>query len=241
MLSGPTFRAFWSGFRALMPLWLGVIPFGLAYAVTARSAGLTIGETQLMSLAVFAGSSQFSAASLVSLGASGAVIVLATFLINLRHLLYGLSLGRQVQLTWPQKLIAAFFLTDEAYGVTVTVRAATFPFLLGAELSLFTVWNACTFIGALLGAGIPDPASLGVDFIFPLAFLALLIPLLQTRVDAFTALFAGVVALVAARFVSSGLEILIASVLGSLLGAWLTGGEPAARKSMETQPEGERR
>lgn len=54
--------AFWRGFRALLPLWPGMVPFAVAYAVTARAGGLSVWETQLMSLTVFAGASQFAAA-----------------------------------------------------------------------------------------------------------------------------------------------------------------------------------
>ena len=39
-------RAFARGFAALAPLWIGVMPFGLAYAVIARDAGLSILETR---------------------------------------------------------------------------------------------------------------------------------------------------------------------------------------------------
>jgi len=219
---------FRSGFRAMAPLWLGVIPFGLAYAVLARGAGLSLVETQALSLLVFAGSSQVSAVGLFARGASGAGIVFTTLLLNVRHLLYGLSLGRDVPLTRRQRLVAAFFLTDEAYGVSVARGARTFPFVLGAELSLYVTWNLATLAGALLGGVIPDPEKLGVDFVFPLAFLALLIPLLRRRVDVLVALLAGALAWLLARSLPGGLPILIAGVVGSLLGAVLTRGREDA-------------
>ncbi len=217
--------SFAHGFRAMMPLWLGAAPFGLAYAVTARAAGLSIWETQFMSLAVFAGGAQFSAAGLFGVGASAATILLTTFLLNARHLLYGLSLGRSVALGRSERLVAAYFLTDEAYGVSVAAGATSFPFVLGAELSMFVVWNSFTLIGALIGQGIPDPVRLGVDFVFPLAFLALLIPLLQTRIDLLVAGFAGLLAVVGARLWAGGVAVLVAGIGGSLVGAWLTRGE----------------
>ncbi|MEX2542016.1 MAG: hypothetical protein WD314_09405 [Trueperaceae bacterium] len=37
--------SFGSGFRAMLPLWVGVIPFGMAYAVSARAAGLSLFDT----------------------------------------------------------------------------------------------------------------------------------------------------------------------------------------------------
>ena len=208
-----------------MPLWLGVAPFGLAYAVIARDAGLSLVETQALSVLVFAGSSQVSAVGLFGRGAGGIEIVLTTFLLNVRHVLYGVSLGRMVPLTTRERLVAAYFLTDEAYGVSVARGARSFAFVLGAELSLFLTWNIATFAGALLGGVIPDPERIGVDFVFPIAFLALLVPLLRRRADVAVALFAGALAWLLARGLPGGLPVLGAGVAGSLLGALLTRGD----------------
>lgn len=215
------------GFRAMMPLWLGVVPFGFAYAVVARDAGLSLLETQALSVFVFAGSAQVSAVGLFARGAGGLEIVLTTFLLNVRHVLYGMSLGRQVPMTPRERLVGAYFLTDEAYGVSVARGARRFPYVLGAELSLFVTWNIATLAGALVGGAIPDPERLGVDFVFPIAFLALLVPLLRTRADVAVAVFAGAVAWLLARGVPGGLPILGAGVAGALLGAVLTRGADA--------------
>ena len=222
----PFWPTFWRGFRALTPLWLGIIPFAVAYAVTARAAHLSLLETQLMSLTVFAGASQFAAAGLFAAGASGWGIVGTTFLLNVRHVLYGLSLAQQLPLTPVQRLLGAQFLTDEAYGVTVVQGARepgglSFAFLLGAELSLYAVWNAATLAGALAGAVLPDPAALGVGVIFPLAFLGLLIPLLGDRTTVLVALLSGLGAWGLSRVLPGGLVVLLAGVGGALLGAAL--------------------
>jgi 4-azaleucine resistance transporter AzlC len=216
------------GFWALAPLWLGVVPFGLAYAITARAAGLSVLETQALSALVFAGSAQFSAVGLFATGAAGLEIVLTTLLLNIRHLLYGVSLGRRFRLTVGERPVAAFFLTDEAFGIAAGAREErSFSFLLGAELSLYLVWNLATLGGFLLGTAIPDPARLGVDLIFPLAFLALLVPLVRTRAELAVALCSGALAYLLARMLPGGLPILLTGIAGSLLGAFLTrGSEP---------------
>ena len=229
MAKADTQAAFARGFWVLAPLWLGVIPFGLAYAVTARSAGLSLLETQALSALVFAGSAQLSAVGLFATGAAGVEIVLTTLLLNVRHVLYGLSLGRGLRLTRRERPVAAFFLTDEAFGVVAAAKERSFPFLLGAELSLFMMWNIATLGGFLLGAAIPDPARLGVDLIFPLAFLALLVPLVRTRVELLVAVAAGALAFGLAQALPGGLPILITGICGSLLGAFLTRGTPADR------------
>ncbi len=229
MAGKDTREAFARGFSIIAPLWLGVVPFGVAYAVTARDAGLSLLQTQALSALVFAGSAQLSAVGLFAAGAAGLEIVLTTLLLNVRHALYGLSLGQEIRLTRAERPVAAFFLTDEAFGVVAAARERSFPFLLGAELSLFTVWNLATFGGFLLGAAIPDPERLGVDLIFPLAFLALLVPLVRTRFELIVALASGALAFGLGRVLPGGLPILLTGIGGSLLGAFLTRGTPADR------------
>lgn len=211
------------GFRAMVPLWLGVIPFALVFAVTARDAGLSLLETQALSALVFAGSAQFSAVGMVAAGAGGLSIVLTTFLLNVRHLLYGLSLARRIPMRDRDLVPAAFFLTDEAFGVTAASGARTVRFLLGAELSLYVVWNLATLVGALTAQAVPDPERLGVDLVFPLSFLALLVPLLRGRIELLVAVVSGALAWTLSRWLPGGMPILLTGIAGSLLGAWLTG------------------
>lgn len=219
-------KEFKAGFMAVLPLWLGMLPFAIAYAVAARGAGLTVFETQAMSLIVFAGASQFGAAGMFAAGVQPFAIIFTTLLVNLRHLLYGLNLGRGSRLGKGAELLAAHLLTDEAFGVTVASGRHGGLYLIGAGTSVFVIWNVGTLAGALLSAQIPDPAALGVDFVFPLAFLALLLPLLRNRPAWIVALVSGVLALVLSRFVNTGVMVMVTGVAGSLLGAWLTGRKP---------------
>ena len=214
---------FWRGFKAIMPLYLGIIPFALAYAVTARASGLGILETQGLSLLVFAGASQFSAAPLLGAGANGFAIVLTTFLLNVRHLLYGIAVARVLpNMTFAQRFFGAFFLTDEAFGTFIASGIKDYRFFYGACMSLFVSWNAFTFVGALASSLVPDPVKLGVDLVFPLSFLALLVPILKTRLEWLVAGVSALLALVLVPRLPSGLGIMLVGILGSLLGAYLT-------------------
>lgn len=226
MGSGHGRAAFARGFRAMVPLWLGVVPFGIVYAVLARDAGLSLVETQALSVLVFAGSAQISAVGLFGTGAAALEIVSTTFLLNVRHVLYGLSLGRRVPLRGWRRPTAAYFLTDEAFGVVAGRNERTFAFLLGVELSLFLTWNLATLAGAVAGTAVTDPGELGLDLVFPLAFLALLVPLVRTRVELVVAAVSGALAYALSEGLPGGLPILFTGVAGSLLGAALTRGRP---------------
>ncbi len=225
---------FWRGFKAIIPLYLGVIPFALAYAVTARASGLGILETQALSVLVFAGASQFSAAPLLGAGANGLAIILTTFLLNVRHLLYGISVARALpNMTLKQRIIAAYFLTDEAFGTFLASGVRDYRFLLGACLSLFASWNAFTLVGALASSLVPDPVALGIDLVFPLSFLAILMPLLKTKTEWIVAGGSSLLALVLVPRLPSGLGILLVGILGSLLGAILSKNETLEPASLD--------
>jgi 4-azaleucine resistance transporter AzlC len=224
----------------MVPLWAGVVPFGAAYAVTARAAGLSLLDTQLMSLLVFAGGAQFSAAGLVAAGAGPWALVATTFLINVRHVLYGLALGATTPLHGWRRLAAAHLLTDEAFGVHVAHGRGRAPFLLGAGLSLFVVWNAATFVGALFAHRVPDPAAIGLDLVFPLAFLALLLPLLVHRVALVVAASAGAIAWALAPLAGFGVAVLVAGVAGAAIGAaWTRGDVEPVAVVVAPRPDGE--
>ena len=56
-----------SGVKAVLPLMIGVIPFGMIYGILAISVGLPASVAQAMSAIIFAGSSQFVSAQLFGL------------------------------------------------------------------------------------------------------------------------------------------------------------------------------
>lgn len=211
------------GFVDTLPLWIGAAPFGIAYALAARTAGLDPWQTLAMSLLVFAGASQFTAAGLFATGVGGLSIVLTTLVINLRHLLLTASLAPALRgLSLLQRAGLAFGVTDESYAVTVqriVERQATPALLLGSNISLYVCWQLSTIAGMLLGGIIPDPAALGLHLVFPLSFTVLLLPYLRTRPAWVAAVVAGLVGLAMRLLVPGSWYILAAAIAGSVAGA----------------------
>jgi branched chain amino acid efflux pump len=218
-------RLFRRGAVMMLPLWTGVVPFGMAFGVLSRAAGYSIPETQGFSLFIFAGAAQVAAVTLTSQSAGALAILLTTLLLNLRHVLYGLSLSTAMpERVRPPRPLLAYFLTDEAYGLTIReyLDGGGGPlFLFGAELSLFLAFNVATLAGAVLGSLIPDPGRIGLDFVFPLTFLALLLPLLRTRTGVITALISGACALGLSHVIAGGPTVLISTLLAASLGVLL--------------------
>jgi len=223
-------REFLSGIRAELPLLPAVIPFGMIYGVLALEAGIPAGLSLAMSSIVFAGSSQFAATQLIAAGASSAVVVATTFILNLRHSLYSSSLAPYLsRLSARWKWLLGYLLTDEAYAVTISryrrggdeasLRQAHW-FFLGAGLCLWTSWQLSTAAGVFLGAQIPRDWSL--DFTLPLTFIALGIPTLQDRPTLAAALVGGITAVVLAGL-PYRLGLMIGALAGILAGLWADG------------------
>ncbi len=213
------------GFLTTTVLWPGVMPFGIAFAIVAHTGGFNLIETQALSLLVFAGASQLTTVTLAMAGALPLPIILTAFLLNLRHMLYGLSISRWLgDRTRPPRGVLAFFMTDESYGLTTKAFLdgnGSDAFFFGSEVSLFISWNAATLAGSLLGTLLPSPYRIGLDFVFPLAFLALLLPLLRNWRYVVVALSAVVVALVVGRVVAGGVAVLAAGVIAAGIGVVL--------------------
>jgi 4-azaleucine resistance transporter AzlC len=219
-------RAGWSDFRAgfvaAMPIWLGAAPFAAIYAVSALAAGLTPAQTLAMSLCVFGGASQFTAAGLFASGAAPATIIITTLIINARHMLLAASLAPFVRGARPSiKALLAFQLTDESYALGMPrflEGNGSLAYQFGANISIYIIWQCSTAAGMFLGARIPDPATYGLDLVFPLTFIGLLIPLLRDRVSGSVAALAAVLAIGGALTLPGSWYILLAGIVASGVG-----------------------
>lgn len=224
------FKELKEGVKDTIPLMIGVIPFGITCGVMGITVGLLPLEVMMMSAFVFAGSSQFTAITMMGAGVTaGGVILLTTLLLNLRHLLMGFSLASHMQkLPMPLQSLLAFLLTDEAYAVTSTRimnRGYSKEYHLGVSLSLYVIWFSATAIGAYLGSYIPDPLAWGLDFAMPATFLVLLLPLLSDKNNRITCLVAAVTSIVTAIYLPGKWYIIITCLFSSVVGGLLSKGE----------------
>lgn len=107
-----------NGMRSAVPVILGFVPVGIAYAIMARQAGFSVLQTCGMSLTVFAGASQMMAVGMYVQGASVIAMILATFILNLRHLIMSTCVVNQMRGdSTIIKLLAAFGVTDESFAI----------------------------------------------------------------------------------------------------------------------------
>jgi 4-azaleucine resistance transporter AzlC len=213
---------FFAGVRAQLPLLLGVAPFGMAYGAYAAKSGLPSAPAQAMSAIAFGGAGQFVGVRLYTNAVPAAVIVLATLLVNGRHMLYSASLAPYTDhLAARWRWLLAYLLTDEAYATAITryrrgdVSPHAHWFFFGAGTALWVIWQATTAIGVFGGGAVPDSWSL--EFALPLTFLAILIPALKSRPAAAAAIVGGAFAVIGFRW-PYGTGLLTAIMVGMVAG-----------------------
>jgi 4-azaleucine resistance transporter AzlC len=226
---------FWRGARTEAPILLGTVPFGIIYGIIAVQSGIPPQIVFAMSSIVFAGSAQVIGAELITGSVPALVVLITTFIVNLRHALYSASLQPFVKHLSPLwKIGLAYLLTDEAY--VVAIAHYTDPdapelrykhwYYLGAGLLLWSSWQVATFIGVFFSSQLSaESLNIGfpLEFALPLTFIALVVPALRDRPAVLAAAAAGltavVVSLLEIRFGSNyRLSLLTAALVGVVVG-----------------------
>lgn len=228
----PLTSTFVQGVRAATPVLLGYMPIGFAFGILARGAGLSVAEIGLMSLLVYAGASQFIGASLIAAGTAAPVIISATFLVNLRHLLMSTALVPALRQNpaWQNSLLA-YGITDETFALNTALlqgRPANPGFVAGLHVAAQSTWVLASVLGALAGQMAGNTTvieRLGLDFALPAMFVGLLVPNLvgderRPRLGA-AVVAAGTAVAVAVLFPGTSWAIIVATVVAATVGVML--------------------
>ncbi|MEQ5801131.1 AzlC family ABC transporter permease [Halomonas sp. H10-9-1] len=169
----------WEGFKALLPLSLFVIVFGVAFGLAAIQAGLGDGAIVLMSALVFAGASQFAALELWGPQVPFFTMLVTVFAINARHLLMGATLYPWLEPLPPARRYAIMlFVSDANWAMAMQDFSRGRPglgLLLGGGIALWGFWVLGTWLGLNIGGAVSDPASLGLDMVMGCFLLAMVV------------------------------------------------------------------
>jgi 4-azaleucine resistance transporter AzlC len=213
-----------AGVRDTVPLIIGAIPFGIIFGTLATGSGLSFAGAMAMSAFVFAGSSQFIALGLLAAGTGWPLIVLTTFVVNLRHLLYAASLLPYVShLSQLWRIPLAFWLTDETFAVVINRYQQPGPvthkhwYYLSSALAMYLNWQFCTWLGLTFGRLVPDIANWGLDFAMPVTFIGMVIPYLKNSPMRVAVAVAGTTA-VLAQPLPHKLGLMLATLAGIISG-----------------------
>ncbi|KAF0813908.1 Inner membrane protein YgaZ [Andreprevotia sp. IGB-42] len=178
-----------TAFKRSSPFLLSAFLSGIVFGALAENAGLSVGNSLLMSAWVYSGAAQFVGLQLLVAHADLAVVLLTTLLLSLRFFIYAMSLVEEVKavpITY-RALLAfglidqVFFLAKDRYKEPVSAHSKHL-FFLACVLIFYCNWLAGTAVGIYVGDRMASHvAHLGFDFIATASFIAMLGPYLKKR------------------------------------------------------------
>ncbi|MER5638736.1 AzlC family ABC transporter permease [Kitasatospora sp. NPDC002227] len=162
--------------RDTLGVGMGLFPLGLAFGVLITQSGFAWWWTPLFSLLIYAGSLEFLAIGLFLALTPLASVAVTTFLVNFRHVFYGLSFPLHRVRGRLGKAYSVYALTDEAYAIVATKPAEelTSARILAVQALCQAYWVLGGLSGALVGAALP-PGLHGLDFALTALFVVLAI------------------------------------------------------------------
>ncbi len=216
------YKFFLDGIRLSLPICAGYIPLGFACGIVCAEAGMSVIQMFMMSLLVYAGAGQYIAGGMIAAGASPLSIIITTFIVNSRHILYTSVLYPYIS-KWSffkQSLFAAQ-ITDEVFAVhssymnnnnNNTVTAFT--------LNIFShsSWIISNTIGGISASLIPDSSKFGLDFTLYALFVALILPRLVNAAQGVALITGGIIATIFALFNMVYIGIIAGAAAGAFAG-----------------------
>ena len=194
------------GMRDMLPQATGLAAWGLMTGVAMVKSGMSVLEGVLMTLLVFAGSSQLAAIPLIMVGAPAWVILATGFCVNLRFVVFSLHLRSYLMhLPLWQRLSHGYLTADVSYvlftrkfhrpGQTPDEHHAQEAYLAGNCFMAWLSWIGASLAGIALANLIPTHWGLGFAGI--LCLLGIMSSLASTRLRFVAAAVAGAAAVVA--------------------------------------------
>ena len=224
-LKPPVLSSWFRGMTKALPIVFGYIPIGFAYGVLARQAGLSTINTLLMSVIVYAGSSQLIAVSLFAAAVPGLTIILTTFVVNLRHMLFSAALAPYLK-GWNLSELAIFSyeLTDESFAVYSAAFVENIPpklELIAINMTAQVSWILGSALGVFAGQLVSDVKPLALDFTLPAMFIALLVMQIKSKSEIVVALVAGALCVGLVLIGMDQWSVILATLIGASLGVGL--------------------
>ena len=194
-------KAFRAAFPFTIPVLTGYLFIGIAFGVMYQEKGYNFLWAILMSILVYAGSGQYLAVNFFAPGVSLLQVIFLEFMVNVRHIFYGLSLLERFRGMGKKKLYMIFSLTDETYSLFFITKVPKdvdeHKFMFAIALLDQLYWITGSAIGAIAGSVIPFDAT-GIEFAMTALFVVIFVEQWLTsgnHLPALTGIFAGFICL----------------------------------------------
>ena len=223
-------QAFIEGFKEMSKTGITILTWGLVTGIAMAKSTLTLYEALAMSLFVFAGVAQLASLPLIAAGLPVWMILVTTFMVNLRFVIF--SLGLQAHFAylpvWRRVLLGyctadfsyLFFVRRYPTPPTSTEQKANTKhlqmyWLMGMQVSNWTLWQIGSITGIVFAHQIPN--SWGLEFAGAIALVAIIVPMLDRASARWAAVTAAAVAIMAYGL-PFRLNILLAIIAAIIVG-----------------------
>jgi predicted branched-subunit amino acid permease len=198
--------------------------YGISFGALSTAAGLDVWQTQVLSLLMFSGGSQFAFIGVIAAGGPAAVgaAVVSAWLLGVRNGFYAVRMNPILEALGLKRLVAAQLTIDESTAVATAQEKrpeqARGFWLTG--IAVFVFWNSMTLLGAVLGNALGDPKVWGLDAAAAAAFLGLLWPRLKERQALAVGALAFLVAVLTTPSLPAGIPVILAGVVAIVVGGF---------------------
>ena len=218
-------RSYLYGIKRSVPVFFGFLPVAITFAIMAMGSGLTGLETVAMSVFVFAGASQIMAVGMLGAGATAASIIIATFVLNLRHLIMSTCNFRRIKVKNPIiKLFAALSVTDEGFALINTEKEerCDLPYVFGIITLTYLSWIFGTVVGVVANNVLPKLVADSFGIALYALFIALVVPEIQKGIRVLvTVAITALINVVLCLLIDTSWAIICSTLAGAFLGTFI--------------------
>lgn len=211
-----------------LPIALGYLSVSFGFGIMAVRAGMSVTEATLISLLNLTSAGQAAGVSVIAAGGSLAEMALVQLTINIRYALMALSLSQKCspRFRLPQRLLAAYGITDEVFGVCAAQPGQIEPpYMLAMVLIATAGWVLGTFLGAFAGALLPASVTAALGILLYGMFLAIIVPPARKDKAILCAVLIAAVLSILCRYLipalSEGFAVILCAVAASVAAALL--------------------
>lgn len=163
-----------AGAKESAAVGLGLVPLGLAFGLLMAQTGFAWWWTPIFSIVIYAGSMEFLAIGLVTSGVGPISALITGFMVNFRHIFYGLTFPRDEVKSPLGRAYSTYAITDESYAIVSARGRAPIsgPRVLTIQLLCQLLWVIPGIFGALAGMAVPSDIK-GMEFALTALFVVL--------------------------------------------------------------------
>ena len=155
-------RPFLTGMKDGIPIALGYLSVSFGFGILAASLGLSALEAFIISATNLTSAGQVAGVGIIAALGTYIEMAVTQLVINIRYSLMAISLSQKLDESFrtPQRLLAAYGITDEIFAVAHSKPGKLVPsYMYGLILVAFVGWTLGTVLGAVAGEILPQAIS----------------------------------------------------------------------------------